>query len=109
MQETQVQSLGQEQFPGGGHGNPPQYSCLENPMDRGTWQAAVHGVAQSRTQLSSSSVESGKMVLMSLSAELQWRCRHREQTYGHRQGAGEGEGGMNGVSSVETYTLPDGK
>ena len=30
-------------FPGGGHGNPFQYSCLENPMDRGTWQATVHG------------------------------------------------------------------
>ena len=35
--------------PGGGHGNPLQYSCLENPMDRGAWQAAVHGVAKSRT------------------------------------------------------------
>ena len=29
--------------PGKGHGNPQQYSCLENPMDRGTWQATVHG------------------------------------------------------------------
>ena len=29
--------------PGGGHGNPLQYSCLENPMDRGAWWAAVHG------------------------------------------------------------------
>ena len=29
--------------PGGGHGNPLQYSCLENPMDRGAWQAIVHG------------------------------------------------------------------
>ena len=38
--------------PGGGHGNPLQYSCLENPMDRGAWQATVHGVAKSRTQLS---------------------------------------------------------
>ena len=28
--------------PGGGHGNPLQYSCLENPMDRGVWQATVH-------------------------------------------------------------------
>ena len=28
---------------GGGHGNTPQYSCLENPMDRGAWQAIVHG------------------------------------------------------------------
>ena len=34
--------------PGGGHGNPLQYSCLENPMDRGSWQATVHGVAKSR-------------------------------------------------------------
>ena len=33
--------------PGGGRGNPLQYSCLENPMDRGAWQAAVHGVAES--------------------------------------------------------------
>ena len=32
---------------------PPQYSCLENPMGRGAWWAAVHGVAKSRTQLSS--------------------------------------------------------
>ena len=36
---------------GGGHGNPLQYSCLENPMDRGAWWAAVYGVAQSRTRL----------------------------------------------------------
>ena len=35
MRETQVQSLGQEDSPGGGHGNPLQHSCLENPMDRG--------------------------------------------------------------------------
>ena len=35
--------------PGGGQGNPFQYSCLENPMDRGAWQATVHGVAQSHT------------------------------------------------------------
>ena len=33
--------------PGGGHGNPLQYSCLENPMDRGAWWATVHGVAES--------------------------------------------------------------
>ena len=34
---------------GGGHSNPLQYSCLENPMDRGAWWAAVHGVTQSWT------------------------------------------------------------
>ena len=38
--------------PGGGHGNPLQYSCLENPMDRGAWRATVHGVAESQTRLS---------------------------------------------------------
>jgi len=39
-------------FPGEGNGNPLQYSCLENPMDRGTWWATVHGVAKSQTGLS---------------------------------------------------------
>ena len=36
---------------GEGNGNPLQYSCLENPRDRGAWWAAVYGVAQSQTQL----------------------------------------------------------
>ena len=35
--------------PGGGHGNPLQYSCLENPMDRGAWRTRVHRVTKSRT------------------------------------------------------------
>ena len=38
--------------PGEGHGNPLQYSCLENPMDRGAWWATVHRVAKSQTRLS---------------------------------------------------------
>ena len=37
--------------PGGGHGNPLQYSCLENPTDGGAWRATVHRVAKSWTQL----------------------------------------------------------
>ena len=37
--------------PGGGHGNPLQYSCLENPMDRRAWQPMLHGVTKSQTQL----------------------------------------------------------
>ena len=37
--------------PGGGHGNPFQYSCMENPMDREAWQVTVYGVAKSQTQL----------------------------------------------------------
>ena len=39
-------------FNGEGNGTPLQYSCLENPMDRGAWKAAVHGVAEGRTRLS---------------------------------------------------------
>ena len=38
--------------PGGGNGNPLQYSCLENAMDRGAWWATVHGVTKSQTGLS---------------------------------------------------------
>ena len=51
MQETQVRPLGQENPLEKEIGNPLQYSCLENPMDRGSCQATVHGVAQSRTRL----------------------------------------------------------
>ena len=42
-----IPGLGQS--PGEEKGNPPQYSCLENSMDRGAWQAIVHGVAKSQT------------------------------------------------------------
>ena len=44
---TYIQSIIKE-----GNGNPLQYSCLENPMSRGAWQAAVHGVTKNRTRLS---------------------------------------------------------
>ena len=43
---------GSGRLPGLGNGNLPQYSCLENSMDREVWQAAVHGITKSRTQLS---------------------------------------------------------
>ena len=56
MQEMRVPSLGSISWlgrsPEGGHGNPLQYSCLENPMGRGAWRATVHGVTNSRTRLS---------------------------------------------------------
>ena len=51
VQETWVWSLGWEDPPGGGHGNPLQYSCCGNPKDRGAWQAMVHGVTKRWTQL----------------------------------------------------------
>ena len=47
VQEMRVPSLGGEDFPGGGNGNPLQYSCLKNSMDRGAWQATAHRVAKS--------------------------------------------------------------
>ena len=40
---------GSGRSPGGGHGNPLQYSCLQNPMDRGDWRATVHGFPKSWT------------------------------------------------------------
>ena len=45
---------GLEKFPGEGNGNPLQYSCLENPMDRGAWWAIIYGVAKSQTRLGNS-------------------------------------------------------
>ena len=42
---------GSGRSPAGWHGNPLQYSCLENPMDRGAWRATVHGVTKNRIQL----------------------------------------------------------
>ena len=47
--EGSIPELGRS--PGGGNGNPLQFSCLENAMDRGAWRATVPGVAKSRTQL----------------------------------------------------------
>ena len=47
----QVRFLDWKDSPGEGHGNPPQYSYLENRMDRGAWKATVHRVAKSQTQL----------------------------------------------------------
>ena len=40
---------GSGRSPGEGHGNPPKYSCLENPMDTGAWRATVHRISESGT------------------------------------------------------------
>ena len=51
--ETLVQSLGWDyRSSGTGSGNAPQYSCWDNPMDGGAWQATVHGFTKSQTELS---------------------------------------------------------
>jgi len=47
--ETRVISLGQEDSLGEGNGNPLQYSCFGNPMDRGAWRVTVHEVTKSQT------------------------------------------------------------
>ena len=49
--------------PGGGHGNQFQYSCLENPMHRGAWQATVHGVTKRQTRLKQHLVQGCCVVL----------------------------------------------
>ena len=54
MQEMQVWSLNQEDPMEKENDNPHQYSCLGNPVDRGTWQATVHWVAKSQTRPSNS-------------------------------------------------------
>ena len=55
--------VGWEDSPGVGHGNPFQYSCLENPMDRGAWRAIVHRVAKSQTRLKWLSIQVELMFL----------------------------------------------
>ena len=55
--------------PGGGHSNPPQYSCLENPMDRGAWQATVHGVTKSEARLKQNIV----LLSVTFSVTGEWR------------------------------------
>ena len=51
-QEKWVRFLGQEDSPGEGNGNPLQYSCLKNPVDRETWSTTIQEIAKSQTQLS---------------------------------------------------------
>ena len=58
MQESWVRSLGGDKALG-------KYSCLENSMDRGTWQARVHGVAKSQTQLSTNTQPINNVVIVS--------------------------------------------
>ena len=66
---------------GGGNGNPFQCSCLENPMDRGAWWAAVYGVLQSRTQLKRlSSSSSSSQWYWRMLLRVPWRARRSNQS-----------------------------
>ena len=60
---------GSERSPGGEHGNPLQYSRLENPMNQGAWQATVHRVTQSWTQLKGLSTHTDHSPLMNTDAK----------------------------------------
>ena len=68
-----VPALGRS--PGGGNGNPLQYSCLENPMDRGAWWATVHGVAKSWTRLKQLSTHA-----------LFTQIKHKKNKYKNKEG-----------------------
>ena len=72
MWETGVRSLGQEDSPGEGNGNPLQYSCLWNPMDRRAWWATVRKVAKSRTRLSdfTFSLQCHSMILTKINRDI---------------------------------------
>jgi len=63
---------GSGRSPERGHCNLLQFSCLENPMDRGAWRATVHGVAQSQTRLKDLSMHACKYMLLYLSGWYQW-------------------------------------
>ena len=71
---------GSVRSPGEGNGNPLQYSCLKNSMDRGAWWATVHGVPKSRTRLSGFTHFTGGAVVKNLSAnagdtgDTSWIC-----------------------------------
>ena len=52
---------GSGKSPGEGNGNPLQYSCLENPMDRGAWRATVHSIIRTQTQLKQLSTDLPKI------------------------------------------------
>ena len=67
---------GSGRSPGGGHGNPLQYSCLENPTDKGAWWATVHGVAKSWTWLKR--FVTAQHRAYQPNAEFGWECECRE-------------------------------
>ena len=58
--------------PGGEHGNPLQYSCLENPMDRGAWQAIVHRVTNCKTRLKQLSMHTSRQTVLSMQETWVW-------------------------------------
>ena len=69
--------LGLRRSPGGGNGNTVQDSCLENPMDRGGWQAMVHRVTKNRTRLSDRAAAVNVMIIINLKSDPKLSCIRR--------------------------------
>ena len=97
---------GSRKSPGEGNGNPLQYSCLENPMDRGAWWATVHGIAKSQTRLR---VHACNATLGSSNPRLRWFISKESACQCRRQGSipvwgrspGEGNGNPLQYSCLE--------
>ena len=70
---------GSGRSPGGGHGNLLQYSCLENPVDRGAWWATLHRVARSQTRLK-------ELSMHALVKNTRKELKKGEETSGHNAG-----------------------
>ena len=85
--------------PGGGHGNPLQYSCLENPMDREAQWPTVHRFAQTRTRLKRLGTHSARSAF-----NQAWGMRLPRQSWSHRTKGGSGALGRQWVRSSCTWT-----
>ena len=72
---------GLRRSPGGGHGNPLQYSCLQNPMDRGAWWATVHRVEKSQTRLKGLSIHTGTGVGVPCAMFAKSTLSHHDSTW----------------------------
>ena len=72
--------------PGGGHDNPLQYSCLKNPMDRGTWRAAVQRVTQSWTRLKRSRLHA---LMFEISVDIFLLQKSHSDLLNHARGLSE--------------------
>ena len=82
-------------YPEEGNGNPLQYPCLENPMDRGAWQATVHGVTKSQTQLKRLSTHIHILGFLGGSDGKEFACNARDLDSIPELGRSPGEGNGN--------------
>ena len=82
MKETWEMQVWSGRSSGGGNGNPLQYSCLENPMDRGAWWATVHEVTKSRTRLKQCSTHALTHDAQGVNSLFRSLVHHRDKTAG---------------------------